>query len=67
MGEMGMVWVNFPVAIFTGQQNVQNEGGMTDVESIHPEELITKEMDKKELKKFLGKWNLPNSSTPDTL
>lgn len=55
MGEMGMIWVNFPVNIFAGQQEVKTEGVITDLKSIHPAELISKEMDKKELKKFLAK------------
>jgi hypothetical protein len=55
MGEMGMIWVNFPVNIFAGQQEIQTEGVITDLKSIHPAELISKEMDKKEIKKFLGK------------
>lgn len=55
MGEMGMIWVNFPVNIFVGQLEVQTVGVITDFTSIHPAELISKEMDKKELRKFMGK------------
>ena len=55
MGEMGMVWVNFPVNIFAGQQEIQIGEVTTELKSIHPAELISKEMDKKELKRYLGK------------
>lgn len=55
MGEMGMVWINFSVNIFADQQEFQSDETKTDLKSIHSAELISKEMDKKELKKYLGK------------
>lgn len=55
MGEMGMEWINFPVNIFSDQGKAQSDQTLTDLKSIHPVEIISKEMDKKELKKHLGK------------
>lgn len=55
MGEMGMEWINFPVNIFSDQEQAQSDQTITDLKSIHPLEIISKEMDKKELKKHLSK------------
>jgi len=52
MGEMDMVWVNFPVTIYASQQEVQTDTAASDLESSHPAEIVSKEMDKKELKKI---------------
>ncbi len=52
MGEAGVVWVNFPVNIFTDPKGISSTETLTELKSVHPSELITKEMDKKELKKY---------------
>jgi hypothetical protein len=55
MGDRGMVWMNFPVTIFADQNEVQSDKALEALKSSHPTDLISKEMDKKELKKYLGK------------
>lgn len=55
MGERGMAWMNFPVNIFADQKEVQSDQALEEVKSSHPNDLISKEMDKKELKKYFGK------------
>jgi hypothetical protein len=55
MGDRGMVWMNFPVTIFADLQKVQSDQALEVLKVAHPTELISKEMDKKELKKYLGK------------
>ncbi len=55
MNEKGVIWVNFPVSIFTDQKEVLSIETLDKLNSNHPTELITKEMDKKELKNFLKK------------
>jgi hypothetical protein len=55
MTEKGVIWVNFPVPVFSDQKEIQSNETLDVLKSIHPIELISKEMDKKELKKFLSK------------
>jgi hypothetical protein len=47
-----MVWINFPVNIFADQKEVQSDKALDDLKSSHPTELISKELDRKELKNF---------------
>lgn len=51
----GLIWVNFPVRIFNEENDVLSDQQVEKLQSTHPEELISKELDKKELKKLLGK------------
>ncbi|GMQ27841.1 M23 family metallopeptidase [Algoriphagus confluentis] len=51
----GVMWINFPVNIFAGGEEVSTESIASQLTSSHPEELIIKELDKKELKKYSGK------------
>ena len=51
-GDRGMVWINFPVAIYGDQKEVQSDKALDDLKSYHHAELISKELDKKELKIF---------------
>jgi murein DD-endopeptidase MepM/ murein hydrolase activator NlpD len=51
----GMNWVNFPVMILSEKEEILSDKVSENLQSVHPEELIAKELDKKELKKYLGK------------
>lgn len=51
-GEKGMTWVNFPVNIFTEDGTITSSEELENIFISHPMDLITQEMDKKELKKF---------------
>ena len=51
-GDKGMVWINFPVAIYGDQKEVQSDKALDDLKSYHHAELISKELDKKELEIF---------------
>ena len=51
----GVNWINFPVSIYSGYKNYVSELPVDNLQSVFSNELITKEMDKKELKKFSGK------------
>jgi hypothetical protein len=53
MDDFGMIWVNFPVSLFSDQQNVQSDEINMALKSIHDADLILMEMDKKERKKYL--------------
>lgn len=55
MGNFKMEWINFPVQIYISSQESSSEATVTEFTSQHPENLITQEMDKKELKRYLGK------------
>lgn len=55
MGNFKMEWINFPVQIYLSSQESSSEATVTEFTSRHPENLITQEMDKKELKRYLGK------------
>ncbi|MDF2157229.1 hypothetical protein [Algoriphagus sp. CAU 1675] len=55
MGDFGMTWVNFPVSVFTDQREVLSSETISGIESLHPRDIISMEMDKKELKKYAGK------------
>lgn len=55
MEVQGVTWVNFPVSILSESQKMQTDKSAEKLLSTHPEELIAKELDKKELKKYLGK------------
>jgi hypothetical protein len=46
--ENGIIWVNFPVIIFTEKLEAKSDETHSDLQSTHPGELITREMDKKE-------------------
>lgn len=52
MTEKGVVWINFPVPLATDNQVISSDQPGSDLTVTHPTELITKEMDKKELKKY---------------
>lgn len=52
MNEKGVAWINFPVAIFTEKLEAKSDQTLSELRSAHPVALITKEMDKKELKKY---------------
>jgi hypothetical protein len=52
MGEMGINWINFPVEVVSNQGKMRSDQSLNSLESIHPKELIEKELDKKELKKI---------------
>ena len=54
MDDFGIIWVNFPVSIFASQQEVQSDEINTALKSIHPNDLILMEMDKRERKKYLS-------------
>lgn len=51
----GVTWVNFPVLIRSEKEELLSDKASENLQSTHPEELIAKELDKKELKKYLGK------------
>ncbi len=51
----GETWVNFPVLIRSESEELLSDKASENLKSTHPEELIAKELDKKELKKYLGK------------
>jgi hypothetical protein len=55
MTEKGMIWVNFPVPLATATQILSSNQPKSDLSATHPAELITKEMDKKELKTYQSK------------
>lgn len=55
MGEKGLDWTNFPVRFFTSNGSIGSDETVFDLKVEHPLELITAEMDKKELKKLSGK------------
>ncbi|SFO67633.1 hypothetical protein SAMN04488519_11168 [Algoriphagus ornithinivorans] len=55
MSESGMLWVNFPVVIFSEQKNISSDQDAEDILAKHPENIIQLEMDKKELKKYSKK------------
>lgn len=55
MTEKGVIWMNFPVPVFLDQKEILSSETIDVLKSIHPKELISKEMNKKELKKFLAK------------
>ncbi|KPQ19104.1 MAG: Peptidase family M23 [Algoriphagus marincola HL-49] len=50
--ENGMQWINFPVQLETANAQLKSDETADDLTSTHSEELIIKEMDKKELKKY---------------
>lgn len=52
MTEMGILWINFPVEVVSNQGNSLSNQSVSTCVSIHPKELIEKELDKKELKKI---------------
>jgi hypothetical protein len=52
MGEMGINWINFPVEVISNQGKTLSDQSLISLESIHPKDLIEKELDKKELKKI---------------
>ncbi len=52
MGDLGIVWTNFPVKIYTEDKEILSDQTDQSLQSFHPKELIMLEMDKKELKKF---------------
>lgn len=51
----GVTWVNFPVSVLSGNEEISSEGTAENLQATHPEELVTKELDKKEMKKYLGR------------
>lgn len=51
----GVTWLNFPVLILSEKEELFSNKTSENLQSSHPEELIAKELDKKELKKYLGK------------
>jgi hypothetical protein len=55
MSEKGMIWVNFSVPLATATQILSSDQPNSDLTATHPAELITKEMDKKELKAYQSK------------
>lgn len=55
MNENGIIWLNFPVPIFTDQEMITTDQPIGKLISKHPNELVIKEMDKKELKRFSDK------------
>lgn len=55
MEVQGVTWVNFPVLIRSEKEELLSDKASENLQSTHPEELIAKELDKKELKKYLGK------------
>lgn len=54
-GENGMTWVNFPVNLFTEEGSITSSEEISNTFISHPLDLITQEMNKKELKKFQKK------------
>lgn len=52
MTEKGVTWINFPVPMFAEKQEIKSDSETTELNSVHPTELIIREMDKKELKKY---------------
>ncbi|TDQ19450.1 hypothetical protein DFQ04_1271 [Algoriphagus boseongensis] len=52
MGEMGMIWINFPIKILSASGESESSIPSEELISQHPKEVIILELDKKELKKF---------------
>lgn len=50
-----LVWINFPVFLTNGQMKGPSNSTATKLTVSHPEELVTMEMDKKEIKNYLKK------------
>lgn len=51
----GVLWINYPVKIYTEKGSIASDQVEEEITVLHPTDLITLEMDKKELKKYLGK------------
>lgn len=51
----GVMWINYPVNIFSEEKEISTESIANQLTSSHPKELIIRELDKKELKKYSGK------------
>jgi hypothetical protein len=53
--ENGMQWINLPVKLETANPQLKSDQTADNLTSTHSEELIIREMDKKELKKYRKK------------
>jgi hypothetical protein len=53
--EIGMQWINLPVKLETANAQLNSDQTADNLTSTHSEELIIREMDKKELKKYRKK------------
>lgn len=50
-----LVWISFPVILTNGQKKIPSNSTVTNFTTSHPEELVTLEMDKKEVKNYFKK------------
>lgn len=50
-----LVWISFPVILTNGQKKIPSNSTATNFTTSHPEELVTLEMDKKEVKNYFKK------------
>jgi hypothetical protein len=55
MDDNGLIWINFPVILTDGQNKFNSISAALNLTASHPEELVTLEMDKKEVKNYFKK------------
>ena len=55
MDDNGLIWINFPVILTDGQNKFTSNSAALNLTASHPEELVTLEMDKKEVKNHFKK------------
>ena len=55
MDDNGLIWINFPVILTDGQNKFHSNSAALNLTASHPEELVTLEMDKKEVKNYFKK------------